>query len=728
MSIDIEDYLSVKEAALKYGVSERRVQKLCSENRIQGAKVISGVWLIPASSPKPRDERTAGSIPDMLSLSDLCSYLSISEATGRNWLKLKKIFATKQVADSFFFSKDDAENIKLSIVEGEKRLKSRRNKKYVEGCGLYKSYVGNDSPNLEVVSQVLDTVMKLSKEEDIEKLVLIVLADCAVKLLSYSRKITKEKVDLSFYLEHKELFGNLNELIDSLKYNPNLIYSYPELMSFDYSYVKGEDLLGLIYISSKNIGDRKQSGSYYTPDYIVSKLISSIEFSSNQIILDPCCGTGNFLLKLPSSVCTDNLRGCDIDEYSIKIARLNMAICYNSLCVETIVKNFYVKDFLLSEKPSLFSEEMYQEKPDVIIGNPPWGCAFSDDYKRTLSKHFNCMIGNYCESYSLFIEQSLNLLQLNGILSFVLPEAILSVGAHNQIRKQLCSKTSIDYVEYLGNVFDKVQCPSVIITLHSTKEGFTTYGTKVITGEDSFIIDCNRNYNETVLPFSINNSEYRILKSIFELKNIDFLKNKSCFALGIVTGDNGKYITTEKESDNEPILKGSDIYKYSKRDVNNFIYFHPESFQQVAPIEYYRAKEKLLYRFISDQLVFTYDDQQTLSLNSCNILIPRISGLNIKYVLAVLNSRIAQFVFNKKFHSVKVLRSHIEGIPIPIVSQEEQQTIMNRVDEIMQSIDAAHKMSCYDKIDRFIASCYKLSDSDYEIVAKSVSSKNNFLM
>ena len=39
----------------------------------------------------------------------------------------------------------------------------------------------------------------------------------------------------------------------------------------------------------------------------------------------------------------------------------------------------------------------------------------------------------------------------------------------------------------------------------------------------------------------------------------------------------------------------------------------------------------------------------------------------MNYVLAILNSRIAQFIYKREFHSVKVLRSHIENIPIPLV-------------------------------------------------------------
>ena len=51
------DYISAPEAAKKWGVSERRVQKLCEENRIPGVEQFSRMWLIPKDTEKPADER-----------------------------------------------------------------------------------------------------------------------------------------------------------------------------------------------------------------------------------------------------------------------------------------------------------------------------------------------------------------------------------------------------------------------------------------------------------------------------------------------------------------------------------------------------------------------------------------------------------------------------------------------------------------------------------------------
>lgn len=51
------EYISVSEAAKKWGISERRVQKLCEENRILGVERISRIWLIPRNAEKPTDKR-----------------------------------------------------------------------------------------------------------------------------------------------------------------------------------------------------------------------------------------------------------------------------------------------------------------------------------------------------------------------------------------------------------------------------------------------------------------------------------------------------------------------------------------------------------------------------------------------------------------------------------------------------------------------------------------------
>ena len=50
-------YLSLREAAEKWGVSERRINQYCAEGRIPGAQRVGKAWAIPADAEKPGDPR-----------------------------------------------------------------------------------------------------------------------------------------------------------------------------------------------------------------------------------------------------------------------------------------------------------------------------------------------------------------------------------------------------------------------------------------------------------------------------------------------------------------------------------------------------------------------------------------------------------------------------------------------------------------------------------------------
>ncbi len=51
------EYITAQEAAKKWNVSVRWVQRLCKEKRIDGIININRVWLIPKEAEKPTDGR-----------------------------------------------------------------------------------------------------------------------------------------------------------------------------------------------------------------------------------------------------------------------------------------------------------------------------------------------------------------------------------------------------------------------------------------------------------------------------------------------------------------------------------------------------------------------------------------------------------------------------------------------------------------------------------------------
>lgn len=51
------EYLSIRQTAEKWGISKRRIQILCAQERIQGAIKIDSSWAISSDAKKSKDNR-----------------------------------------------------------------------------------------------------------------------------------------------------------------------------------------------------------------------------------------------------------------------------------------------------------------------------------------------------------------------------------------------------------------------------------------------------------------------------------------------------------------------------------------------------------------------------------------------------------------------------------------------------------------------------------------------
>ncbi len=658
-----------------------------------------------------------------VTLRGLCERISISPATGRNWLKMGKITPQAEQNGKPLFTEGYISRLKADLLTGQnKALKNRRNKKYVTGSGIYGCYVTAGSANIASVRRLMEMVSRQGVLLDGMQLRTL-LAECALQLIVQREGILAPcgAGALSRYLKGSLPTNGYGFLIDDLLANQegalSCIERHPQWFTVEYLYEEAEDILGLLYISGRNLGNRKATGAYYTPASVVKKLIGAL-FEANAAegkrVLDPCCGTGSFLLRLPEGVGMESIYGSDTDGISVCLARINLALKFCAPKQEILYGQIRVKDFLAFKGEGYF---------DYIIGNPPWGYRFTEEEKRRLRDRYSCAQGKNIESYDLFIEQAVSNLKCGGILSFVLPESILNVKAHAKIRKFLMACGSIQYLEYLGNVFAGVQCPSIILQVLYDRKPMRCVGMAVKDGGRCFRVGRERRVHGGYFNFLATDEEYAVLQKIEQAPNKVTLAGRAKFALGIVTGNNKKFLTDVKSEENEAILKGTDIQKFRYTEGGSYIAYRPELFQQAAPTAYYRAGEKLLYRYICSQLVFAYDDRRTLSLNSCNVLIPQIEGMEMKYILAVLNSRVAQFYFEKNFQSMKVLRSHIESIPIPFIDRARQKELILLVDKLIEPSQEDGIIENYEILDARLSQVYGLSQEEYEVVKKSVGAR-----
>ena len=480
-----------------------------------------------------------------------------------------------------------------------------------------------------------------------------------------------------------------------------------------------DDFPGLLYQSLKTEGQKSRQGSYYTPAKIVNDMVQEI-LEPDHLALDPCCGTGQFLLSIAKQ-CRDphKIWGFDTDTTAARIARINLMAAFPQI---SFSPNVYTLNSLTDIEDRVFSG-LNIPQFDVVISNPPWGMHFSPDETELLHRLYPDISSG--ESFSYFIAKGADLLKPGGTLSFLLPGSVLNIGIHRDIRKKILEELTITQVHSLGRVFSNVFTPVIRMDLKKQQAEHTSFPLKRgdISCEQS-VLQNTRDFRLTIFRDKIGRD---LLNKIFSARH-NTLFNNADWALGIVTGNNAKYLKSEQATGLEPILTGKEIRRFLPAAARKFIAFEPHNFQQVAPEHIYRSGEKLLYRFISRQLVFACDSRQTLTLNSANILIPRIPGYPIKTILALFNSSLYQFIYQTEFATLKVLRSVIEALPLPLCTPAVHEEINALVDELMKpNIPASDRLLLYRHMDTYIMKLFALRTGEQRQILESVNNPTALL-
>lgn len=637
----------------------------------------------------------------VINLESTATFLGISTATVRNWVKCGHL-KTLGEETKYFFHKKDIENVKSKILNGDlEKLNKRANKAKADKTFVPDEYAQDKNGFLQ-----LSSVVEFVKSNNVDLLPAILLI--ALNLLKRENILLEINIDdviqkKDLHITNKQIKEEIRSWlleIDEKKLNNELSFL------LDCDIPKQRDVLGFLYQSLLVEGKKSQSGSYYTPSNLVDEIIKE-HVKKDSKVLDPCCGTGQFLLAFSDIIENpSNIYGVDIDEIAVRIARLNLLIKFKN---KDFAPNIVCKNTLFEVgNYDLFSlnDENIRDF-DVIATNPPWGVHFSKEDIERLRKNYPAITS--FESFSYFLKKSIDLLRENGIISFILPESILNVKTHKDIREIILKNSQIKKIVYLDRVFKNVFTPVIRIDIQKDEKKQSSI--QIQKGTETYNIEQTRWLKNQDYVFDIHSSGYdeKIIDKIYSV-NHTTLEQKADWALGIVTGNNKGFITNELKDGSEPIFKGKDVERFFLSEPSSYIKFTPEKFQQVAPTEKYRAKEKLIYRFISKYLVFAYDNEQKLTLNSANIVIPKIDNYPIKVIAALFNSSLYQFIFQKKFSSIKVLRNHIEQMPLPLWDKKTFSEIIKLVDEI---IDKGDK---FEELDNFIMKKYSLSSQEINYI------------
>lgn len=596
---------------------------------------------------------------------DIQKKFQISLATVNNWIKTGIIPSPT----NGFYTKEVFEDLIKSIETNMNKLHSRANRSFKNSSTLV--YLGIKDKKRKTL---LENLVKQFETTNISVKEAVV---CLGKQI----------------LQNNNLYNKDSEIYEKL----NQTYNGTNFFHAFYIENKNDDILGAFYQSIQSIANKSKDGSFYTP----AEILKYIKIPVDSKVLDPCCGSGSILINtLSEKHNPSSIYAFDTDETALLICHINLILFFNN---EKITPHIEKHDLIFSAEKNLFTQN--DEKFDFIITNPPWGSKLSKKQKDFLLANYPL---NTTEVFSISLYNAINKLTKNGQLYFYLPESILNVSTHKNIRKYLLQCNRNIEIIPLGMAFKGVQSECVLLKLSE----YTEKEICIILGREKkyFLDKKNIKAPDFFISYTLSEVDERILNKIYSAKSTKLSENTE-FALGIVTGNNKKYIHDQKQDNEEPIFRGKDILPYKLKSPESFINFTPEIFQQVAQTEKYRTK-KIIYKFISDKITCSLN-VNSLVLNSANLIISHDYPMEI--LVCLFNSPIYSFIYQKKFKSKKVLKQHFKDFPLPILDEALKEKLFLFYET------ALCEEKIQDKIDKEICKYFGITKEEYTYIKEYIS-------
>lgn len=411
--------------------------------------------------------------------------------------------------------------------------------------------------------------------------------------------------------------------------------------------------MGSRYEKSLSNAYRNKEGVYYTPSNITEQFFRHLPNNCAGLsFCDPCCGSGNFIVTaIEHGIKPENIYGYDTDPVAVEMTKRRI-LERTGYKTTNIIYGDFLKTLLKSNNSHF----------DIIITNPPWGKKINKGQKEMYAYALGA--GKSVDTSSLFFFGCLSKLNKGGYLGFLLQDAFFNVASFEYARKKALSlniKALMDFGKPFRGLLTKAR--GIVVQRCRVSNGnfirCEANGLTTVRSQNSF----NGN-PKSILNFSCSPEESEVIEHLYQQQHLT-LSGKARYGLGIVTGNNKKFCIDEPRDGYIPVYKGADICKNRINEPTNYIPDDLAQYQQVAPKDLFDAKEKLIYRFISTDLVFYRDTCQRYFLNSINMLVLNDDfSITTKQLGQILNSKVINWLFKSIFETHKVLRSDIESLPI----------------------------------------------------------------
>lgn len=308
----------------------------------------------------------------------------------------------------------------------------------------------------------------------------------------------------------------------------------------------------------------------------------------------------------------------------------------------------------------------------VVVGNPPYvqmsmDRALEPGLREYLLEVFGSSMGRL-NTFGFFIQRGINLLNDGGLLSYIVPNTFLTQEYYRELRKYLLNSCQVISIATLdGMPFRKAVVENVVVVLR--KESRQEHR------QSNLVSICALGKGEQwQIPQATFSSSYDCTFSIHRYGDLERLRRKiesRSSKLGQLVNINqaialkhDRASCLSKEAygqEYKRVLDGRDVLRYAIRWSGNFLRYDVDKIHSCKREDIFLRDEKILFRRVGNGIVATLDTERYYALNTLVVVTPKTRQVDLKFILALLNSKLLNWYYVLFLKSTKGVFSEIQA-------------------------------------------------------------------
>ena len=399
---------------------------------------------------------------------------------------------------------------------------------------------------------------------------------------------------------------------------------------------------------------KKENGIFYTDIELSLKIIKFLNIPKEASIMDPCCGTGSFLIAA-KNLGYSSVYGSDIDKKAVAIVKKYHNI-QNTKVIDTLAKTGQETLKLLN----------LQDPVDFVVGNPPYAPMSRQIIIDTIDYLFLRSVKD--SGSNLFVAalyRAFELAKPEGTISYIIPKNFLHVASYGVLRRTILNEKRIISIIDIGKYFKSVRGEQIVLTLKNhfvENNNIELY--KYENNEFKKKLEVPQNFFKDEIMLFDSEEDYSIYKT---------LEGSYKKFNDICTGYVGR-----GKSKSPSAISGKDIRKFSFKNLPV-----PKKGNKVFIQNIYSAEAGIIACFAGDLeatetvTVFTDGDEKMC-----------------RYILGILHSRLCNYYLLKFCYNNSKLTMHTDAKylkRLPLIINDDT---FPKVISIVKSLESMEYMSC----------------------------------